>query len=239
MTGVFRTAAILVAGGTGERFGRVGGKQLARVAGLPVLAWSLLALDASSEIDLIVIVCPVERAEEYRTHAVTPIGLVKPTLFAPSGVTRQDSVASGLAALPATVDVVAIHDGARPLITPEVVSALVSAVRDPAGVASGAVVGHPSYDTLKVVESCRVTETVDRERFWAIQTPQVFVRSSLEEAHSRAVREGFVGTDDAAVVERAGGTVLVIEGPRDNIKVTVAEDLAFAEAVLGRREGER
>lgn len=239
MTDAPRTAAVVVAGGSGERFGRAGGKQLAMASGLPVLSWSLRALDASADVELIVVVCPADRVEEYRSLAVEPAALSTPVDFAASGVTRQDSVASGLATLPASVDVVAIHDGARPLLTAAVVSSLVAAVRDPGGVAIGAVVGHPSYDTLKVVEAGQVTETPDRERFWAVQTPQVFVRSALEEAHARAAADGFVGTDDASVVEHAGWTVRVLEGPRDNIKVTVAEDLAFVEAVLRRREEER
>lgn len=239
MTSVPRTAAIVVAGGSGERFGRAGGKQLAAVAGLPVLSWALRALDAAEEIDLIVVVCPSERTAAFRSQAVEPADLSTPVEFAASGSTRQASVASGLAALPASVEVVAIHDGARPLLTPAIVSSLLAAVLDPSGVAAGAVVGHPSYDTLKVVEAGTITQTPDRERYWAVQTPQVFVRSALEEAHTRAVRNGFVGTDDASVVEYAGGKVRVLEGPRDNIKVTVAEDLAFVEAVLRRRQEER
>ena len=102
----------------------------------------------------------------------------------------------------------------------------------------GAVVGHPSYDTLKLVEGDTVIETVDRERYWAVQTPQAFRRSALEEAHRAAVEDGFLGTDDASLVERAGGRVVVVQGTRDNLKVTVPEDLAFVQAVLNhRREG--
>lgn len=232
-----RTAAIIVAGGSGERFGRAAGKQLLGVAGRPLVSWSLSAFDAAPEIDEIIVVCPPALSEEFVRDAVEPLGLRSEVSFACSGSSRQESVAAGLRALPPDVDVVAVHDGARPLIDPQLVTRLIAALRE--SEVDGVVVGYPSVDTLKSVRGDRVVETPDRGTLWAIQTPQVFRRSALEHAHEAAKRAGFIGTDDASLVERDGGTVTVLEGPRSNIKLTVPEDLVFIEAALDARPGGR
>lgn len=230
-----RTAAVIVAGGTGERLGRPGGKQLAIVMGLPVLSWTLAAFDAAPEVDLIVVVCHPERVDEYRSAACDPLQLATPLSFAAGGETRQASVANGLAALPDSVETVLVHDGARPLVTPQLIAeALAALAADPT--AAGVVVGHPAIDTLKEVAGRDILGTPDRSRFWAVQTPQIFGASTLKRAYAAAAAEGFLGTDDASLVERLGERVVVFEGPRDNIKVTVAEDLRFVEAALRFRD---
>jgi 2-C-methyl-D-erythritol 4-phosphate cytidylyltransferase len=229
-----RTAAIIVAGGTGERFGRPGGKQLAQVHGKPVLSWTLAALDAVPAIDPIVVVCDAQRKNEFAEQAVQPVRPRASVRFAASGETRQASVASGLAALPDDVDVVLVHDGARPLVTPEVVADALAAFHS--GGADGLFVGHPAVDTLKVVEDGIVVDTPDRSRFWTVQTPQIFWVRALRDALSAAEDNGWAGTDDASLVERNGGRVIAFRGPRDNIKVTVAEDLLLVEAALKFRE---
>jgi 2-C-methyl-D-erythritol 4-phosphate cytidylyltransferase len=230
-----RTAAIIVAGGTGERLGRPGGKQLADVLGQPVLSWTLAAFDAAPAVDLIVVVCHPERIAEFREVAVDPLGLSTQVVFAPGGDTRQASVASGLALAPPTVETVLVHDGARPLVTPQLIAeALAVLAAEPE--AAGAVVGYPAVDTLKIVDGLTIAETPERARFWAVQTPQVFRAAPLRAAYAAAAADGFLGTDDSSLVERDGGWVLVLEGPRDNIKVTVAEDLVFVEAALRFRE---
>lgn len=230
------TVAVVVAGGSGDRLGRPGGKQLATVAGWPVLSWALRAVAAVPEIESLVVVCPEERRDEYHREAVEPIGLPYPVTYAPSGATRQQSVYSGLRAAGDEFEFVVVHDGARPLVTPEVFSRCL-AILEARPEAAGAVVGHPSFDTLKVVDGDCVVETPDRARYWAVQTPQVFRCPALVAAHEAANADGFEGTDDASLVERLGQTVLVVPGPRDNVKVTVTEDLAYVTAVLGRRRG--
>jgi 2-C-methyl-D-erythritol 4-phosphate cytidylyltransferase len=230
-----RTAAVIVAGGTGDRLGLAGGKQLAPVLGKRVLSWTLEAFEAASEIDLIVVVCHPDRVDEYRCVAVDPLRLVTPVRFAPGGDSRQDSVASGLSLLPASVRTVVVHDGARPLVTPSLIAdALAALTASPDS--DGVVVGYLAIDTLKVVTGDVIVETPDRSKYWAVQTPQVFRADVLVAAHAAAKANGFVGTDDASLVERAGGRVMVLDGPRDNIKVTVAEDLFFVEAALRFRE---
>ncbi len=233
MTSRSETAAIVVAGGVGERFGRPGGKQLAEVCGLPVLAWALRALDASARFGLIVLVCPGARGHEYTAAAVEPAALSTPVVLAPSGPTRQQSVLSGLSTLSPEITTVAVHDGARPLLTPETICAALGQLESSG--ADGVVVAHPSFDTVKLVEDSRIAETPERSRFWLAQTPQVFRRSILESSYEEATAEGFLGTDDSSLVERAGGRVLVVEGPRENIKVTVDGDLDFVATVLRRR----
>jgi 2-C-methyl-D-erythritol 4-phosphate cytidylyltransferase len=228
-------AAIVVAGGSGERLGLTGGKQLAVVAGLPVMSWTVKALAEAPEIGLIVVVTHPDRVSEYREAAIEMLSITTPVVFAPGGVTRQASVAAGLALVPDAVDLVLVQDGARPLITPLLISSALTALKADQN-AAGAVVGHPSVDTLKLVEDGAVLSTPDRSRYWAVQTPQVFRSSELRSAYAAAVAEGFVGTDDSSLVERVGGRVVLVEGPRDNIKVTVAEDLVLVEAALRGRE---
>lgn len=229
-------AAVVVAGGTGERFGRVGGKQLAKVSGLPVVSWALAAIDRAPEIDRIVLVCPPGRLDEYRASAVDPLGLAKQVDLVAGGGTRRESVRSALASIPGSFRSAVVHDGARPLVTPELLSRVLTMLDE--STADGVVAGHPSTDTLKQVDDGRVLSTPERDSFWAVQTPQAFTLPALRDAHLKAECDGYEGTDDASLVERAGGVVLVCAAPRDNIKVTTPEDLAVVEALLtARRNG--
>ena len=184
----------------------------------------------------IVVVCDPERLNEFRDRAVDPLDLSTPVVFAASGRTRQESVASGLALVPSDAEIVLVHDGARPLLRPETATGALEMLEARLRI-DGVVVGHPSVDTLKVVEDGYIVDTPDRSRMWAVQTPQVFRADALRSAHESARRDGYLGTDDAALVERNGGAVMVFEGPRDNIKITVPEDHAFAEAVLAAPPG--
>lgn len=225
---------ILVAGGTGERFGRDGGKQLARLAGTPVAAHALRALSRAALIDAVVLVCHPDRVEEYRRVVLTPEVVSATLAVVPGGDTRYLSVAAGLAAVPAHATVIAVHDGARPLVEPEVIDRAIAELEAAEGV-DGVVVGHPAYDTIKTTDGRRVTGTPDRASLWVAQTPQVFRADVLRSAYARAEAEGWEGTDDASLVERAGGVILMTEGPRWNLKVTLPEDLEVAEALLERR----
>lgn len=218
-----KTAAIILAGGTGERFGREGGKQLVEIAGKPILTWSAEAFDAVGDIGLIVIVCPEDRMDEYLKRAVDPFPFVTPVVMAPAGSIRQESAFSGLESIPDDFEFVVLHDGARPLVTPELILHTINTVKGNLD-ADGAVVAHPAIDTLKVVEDGVITGTPDRKYFWNAQTPQVFRVGIYRRAHASALSDGFVGTDDSSLIERMGGKVLVVQGKRDNIKLTVPED---------------
>jgi 2-C-methyl-D-erythritol 4-phosphate cytidylyltransferase len=144
------------------------------------------------------------------------------------GGTRSDSVRAGLAAVPRSAEVVVVHDAARPLASPALFAAVVAAVR---GGADGAVPGTPVVDTLKRVDGDRVVETVARQALVAVQTPQAFRAGVLATAHAT----GGEATDDAALVESAGGTVVVVPGEVDNVKVTTPGDLSRAALLLRER----
>ncbi len=206
-----RTWAIVVAAGGGARFGAA--KQFARLGGATVLDRAVGV--ARESCDGVVVVVPAGSAWEAPAGVRVVVG----------GATRSDSVRAGLAAVPGDVDVVVVHDAARPLASRRLFELVVAAV---AGGADGAVPALPVTDTVKRVEDDRVVETVPREGLVGVQTPQAFRAAALRAAH----RIGAVDTDDAALVEADGGRVVVVEGERRNLKLTLADDLELAEALL-------
>lgn len=224
--------AIVVAGGSGERFARPGGKQLLEIAGVPMVVRTVSALASAPSVDEIVVVCHPQRVDEYRA-AVESARVAAALRFVPGGETRQASVAAGLAAVADDAAIVAVHDGARPLVTAAAVERVLAPVLR--GEADGAVLGYPVTDTLKLAEGPVVAGTPDRSSYWAAQTPQVFRAGVLREALAAAERDGVLGTDDSSLVERLGKRVLLVEGPRDNLKITCPEDAAIAEAILAWR----
>ena len=229
-----KTAAIILAGGTGERFGKEGGKQLVEIGGKPILTWSVEAFDAVGDIGLIVIVCPAERQGEYLSKAVDPFSFATPIVVAAAGSTRQESAFSGLELVPEEFEYVVMHDGARPLISADLIAHTIATLKGYID-ADGAGVAHPAIDTLKVVENGVIGGTPDRRVFWKAQTPQVFRAGIYRRAHASALSDGFVGTDDSSLIERLGGRVLVVEGKRDNIKLTVPEDYLMLVAAVRER----
>ena len=229
-----KTAAIILAGGTGERFGKEGGKQLVEIGGKPILTWSVEAFDAVGDIGLIVIVCPAERQGEYLSKAVDPFSFATPIVVAAAGSTRQESAFSGLELVPEEFEYVVMHDGARPLISADLIAHTIATLKGNID-ADGAVAAHPAIDTLKVVENGVIVGTPDRSVFWNAQTPQVFRAGIYRRAHASALSDGFVGTDDSSLIERLGGRVLVVEGKRDNIKLTVPEDYLMLVAAVRER----
>jgi len=226
-----KTAAIILAGGAGERFGNEDGKQLVEVAGKPILTWSAEAFDAVGDIGLMVVVCPKERHEEYLRRAIDPFPFVTPIVLAPAGSLRQESAFSGLEYVAEDFEYVVLHDGARPLVSPEIILHAINTLKGNID-CDGAVVAHPAIDTLKVVENGVIMGTPDRRVFWNAQTPQAFRAGIYRRAHASALSDGFVGTDDSSLIERLGGKVLVVEGKRDNIKLTVPEDYALLTAAV-------
>lgn len=218
-----QTAAIVLAGGVGERFRAAGGKQLVQLGGKPVLTWACESFDAVGDVGKIIIVCPEHRQAEYKKRAIDPYSFVTPIVFAPAGETRQESAFSGLEYVDDDFEFVVLHDGARPLIMPSTIAHTISTVKGNIDV-DGAVVAYPAIDTLKIVERGFIVGTPDRSVIWNAQTPQVFRTGVYRRAHCAALAEGFIGTDDASLIERLGGRILVVEGSRDNIKLTVPED---------------
>lgn len=228
------TAAVILAGGIGERFGNRSGKQLIELHGKPILTWSAEAFDAVPEVGLIVVVAPENRMEEYCRVAIDAFPFVTPVIMAPAGAFRQESSFSGISKVPESYEYIAIHDASRPLVTPGLISHTLSAILGNLD-ADGAVVGYPAIDTLKIVSDEGIIGTPDRSAFWVAQTPQVFRSDVLRRAHATALAEGFVGTDDSSLVERIDGNVLLVHGPRNNIKLTTPEDRLAIEAGLAMR----
>lgn len=202
---------IVVAAGSGTRFG--GAKQYAPLAGRRVLDWSMAAAGANA--DGIVLVVAPER-----------IGQVEPLadVVVAGGSTRSASVRAGLAAVPPDADVIVVHDAARPLATPTLFAEVIAAVR---GGAAAALPGVAVADTIRR----RHGGVVDRDALIRVQTPQAFDGAALRRAHAG----GAEATDDATLVESAGHEVVVVEGEAANLKITDADDLAVAEALLARR----
>ena len=236
-----KTAAVIMAGGSGDRFGREGGKQLVEIAGKPMLTWSAESFDAVGDVGLIVVVCPEERHEEYIKNAIDPFPFVTPVVVAPAGPTRQESAFSGLEYVPDEFEYVAMHDGARPLVTPELIEHTIAVVKGNPD-CDGAIVAMRAVDTLKVVEDGVIAGTPDRNVFWQAQTPQVFRTGIIRRAHAAALSDGFVGTDDSSLIERLGGRVLVVQGTRDNFKLTNPDDypmlLAAVQKLYGKKAGQ-
>lgn len=229
-------AAIIVAGGAGERFGSSSGKQLALVAGRPMLARTVEVFEGVEMVDSIVVVTHPERVEEYASALRADSEFAKVCAIVAGGDTRQESVAAGMAAVPKETDIVAVHDGARPLVTSDIVVAVLEALLADDGI-DGAAAGYPVFDSVhEVGDGGCVRSSLNRSAVWAAQTPQAFRYSVLEGALRSAQADGFVATDDVALVSKYGGTVTMVHGRRDNVKVTLAEDVAFAEWVLSRDE---
>ncbi len=225
-----RVAAIVAGAGRGERIGKKEGKQFLELAGVPVLARSLLNIAVTEEIQEIVLVVNAEDIERAGADIVSAYGLDKVTGVVEGGDRRQESVYRALRALPSSARMIVVHDGARPLATPELFRRCIKALDD--ADCEGIITAVPLVDTVKEVEGGWVLRTPDRMRLWAVQTPQCFLASALIDSHERAYREGVWATDDAALLERYRYRVRVVEGEVSNLKITYPSDLVLAEALL-------
>ncbi|MCX5900883.1 MAG: 2-C-methyl-D-erythritol 4-phosphate cytidylyltransferase [Proteobacteria bacterium] len=228
-----KAAAIIPAAGSGKRMGSSIQKPYIILQGMPLLAHTLRVFAEAPDIaELIVTVSPGQ--EDFcRQQVVKGCAIAKPVTVLAGGDRRQDSVRNGLAAVSDSVDLVMIHDGARPFVTVQMIcDALEITMRKRA-----TTMAVPVKDTVTMVakDTGLIQQTLDRDSLYLIQTPQTFERELICEAHRRARAEGFAGTDDASLVERLGVPVSVIMGSYDNIKITTQEDLLFAEAILQRR----
>ena len=214
-------AVLVPAGGIGARLGSRTPKQFLTLDGEPILAASLRHFRCHPRVAAVVVAAPaahVERARRILGRGGAPLTVVV------GGATRQESVWLALQAAPAAADVLLVHDAVRPFLTRALIDALIGAAeRDGA-----AICGLPIAETVKRVRDGLVEGTVDREGLWSVQTPQAFRAAVLREAHDKARRDGFVGTDEAMLVERLGHPVRVVPGLVENVKITTADDLGRA-----------
>ena len=230
-----RVAAVVPAAGRGERLGPGVPKALRLLGGVPMLVHAVRALARARSVDVVVVAAPPGDEAEVRALLDT-YEFPTEVLVVTGGATRQDSVRRALESLAPDVDVVLVHDAARPLAPSQLVDDVVHAV---ARGAQAVVPALPVADTIKRVEGGRVVETLRRDSLYAVQTPQGFTRALLTRAHDAAGIDGFAGTDDASLVERIGGPVVVVPGHPEAAKVTRPHDLVAAEQVLQERLARR
>jgi 2-C-methyl-D-erythritol 4-phosphate cytidylyltransferase len=206
-------------------------KQFLPLSHKPVLAHTLLKFDDGDVVDQICLVVGAQDMETCRKQVLEPLDLHTPVQLVVGGEVRQTSVYKGLEALPTDTNWVVVHDGVRPFVSPEQIRACIEGARD----TGACILGIPLTETLKTVTAGgEIEKTLEREILWRAQTPQVFAYNMLCQAHRMAAAEGFVGTDDAVLVERLGHRVTIIPGSRFNIKITTPEDLALSEFILQR-----
>ena len=221
---------IFPAAGIGRRMGAGRNKALLHLCGKPVLVRTLLAFSACDKVDDFIVAVGAEEVEA-ATRLLEKTQGLKPFRVVAGGAERQYSVQNALAALSPDAEIVLVHDAARPLVTVKTIEAVVAE----AWRSGAAIAAVRAKNTIKIVRGDGTVEsTPDRARLWEVQTPQGFRRDILEEAYRRAAQEGYLGTDDAALVERMGIAVREVEGDDRNIKLTTPEDLWTAEMFLGR-----
>lgn len=221
--------AVVVAAGRGVRMGAAVNKVLLPLCGEPVIRHAVRAFCEADEIDGVVVVVSADETEQMRAALC---GLEKVCAIVPGGSTRQESVKNGLDALPKEARIALVHDGARPLISRELIARCIRQTED----CGSAVVCTPVTDTVKVEKDGCVVRTLDRSQLRAVQTPQCFFAGELKAAYEAAARDGVSVTDDASVMEHAGHSVHLLESSEVNFKLTTPEDLRRAEDIIGERK---
>lgn len=220
------TTAIILAAGKSERMGGTTDKAFLSLVNKPVVAWSLMAFEKCEAIDRIVLV--VRKEQLLASKAVVKMfGISKIDKIVAGGSKRQESVAAGLSACDLDTRIVVVHDGARPMVTSEMISDVVKA----AGKSASATIGRPVTDTIKLCgKGTSVEKTVPRDRLWQVQTPQAFPIGDLRAAYKALGKKEV--TDDCMAVEMNGGTVKIVQCLKPNFKITTVEDLQIVAALL-------
>ncbi|MCB8815643.1 2-C-methyl-D-erythritol 4-phosphate cytidylyltransferase [Desulfosporosinus shakirovi] len=222
---------VIPAAGQGKRMGAGYNKQFLMLMEKPILAHTVRLFEESDFVSEIVIV-GAEGDISVIKELVYYQEFHKVAAVCTGGVLRQDSVRAGVRALSPTIQRIVVHDGARPLLTLQAFHKFIEETRE----YSAAIMGVPIKDTVKRVDiSGKVLDTLPRDYLRAVQTPQIFDREILEEAHQQAASVGYYGTDDASLLEWMGHPVQMVEGMQENIKVTTPEDLLLAERILMQR----
>ena len=228
-----KVTAIVPAAGTGERMQCGVKKPYIELCCRPILSYTLQVVGKDPSIDRIVV--PVYPGEEEccRKQIVAPLDLAAEVIIIAGGRVRQESVSKALVHVSSSCDEVLIHDGARPLVTDDLIARAISETHTK----QATTLGVPVKDSITRAshEHGTIIETLNRNGLFAVQTPQTFLRDIIMEAHRAAAQDGFAGTDDASLVERIGIPVTILPGAYTNIKITTFEDLLFAEAVLAGR----
>ncbi len=226
---------LIPAAGMGRRMGSDRNKLLLRLREQPLITWTLLAAEKARHISWIGIIAQPADWSDLK-EILAKATSTKPVQLIQGGATRQESVYNGLQALPTEAEQVLIHDGARCLATPELLDRCAEAIRH----CPGLIAAVPVKDTIKVVdETGLIQSTPDRRQLWAAQTPQAFDVQLLKQCHAEGRRQGWEVTDDAALFEKCGLSVRIVEGEETNLKLTTPVDLAIAEFILATSAGRR
>ena len=224
-----KVCTLIPAAGKGSRMAHSVKKPYLELAQKPILAHTIQRFEQNSAVDAIFVIVDQADFSECQATVLRPYAFTKVQKLVNGGETRQMSVYNGIRALSTDVDFVIVHDGVRPFVTDEVIFACLAAA-DECGAAVAAV---PVKDTIKIANADRfIVETPAREQLWAVQTPQVFRKSLLEEAHQAAQAQQLTATDDASLVEQLGFPVKLVKGSYANVKITTPVDLQIAEVLL-------
>jgi len=225
-----KVIALIPAAGMGKRMGAGINKQYLMLNEKPIVAHTITLFENAPFVDDIYLIIPEPEIPYCREHIVERYGFTKVRRIVPGGAERQNSVLNGLRAIADARDddLVLIHDGVRPFVPVHVLERALEVARSH----DGALVAVPAKDTIKIVTDGIIRETPPRESLWLAQTPQAFRYGVIRAAHEIAEAEGFLGTDDAMLVERLGKDIHVVLGDYRNIKITTPEDLMLAEAFL-------
>lgn len=227
--------AIILAGGSGARFGGETPKQYVEVAGKPLLAHCLQSFEEALNIDEVILVVSADWKDFTQENVVNRFDFKKVTNIVNGGKTRVDSTCNGLAAVPSSVEIIAIHDAARALVDPSDIDNIVNAAIEH----HAALLVAPVTDTIKQVSKNKVTKTINRSNLYRAETPQVFSAELIRRAHQKIREsESLVPTDDAQAVEILGEKVHALESNFPNPKITRPEDLLIAEALIHSRSRE-
>ncbi|WP_413304725.1 2-C-methyl-D-erythritol 4-phosphate cytidylyltransferase [Bacillus sp. 1P10SD] len=223
---------IIPAAGQGKRMGAGKNKLLLELNGVPVLIHTLRVFEEDEACTGMILAIHPQDEMEFK-ELLNKYNVTKVINLVPGGEERQHSIYNALQTVK-NDGTILVHDAARPFIQKGQIQRLTEKARE----TGAAIIGVPAKDTMKKVQDGVVVETVERSSLWAVQTPQAFRISLLQEAYEKAKIDAFVGTDDASLVERLHQPVSIVEGDYDNIKLTTPEDLYFAEAILKKREKE-
>jgi 2-C-methyl-D-erythritol 4-phosphate cytidylyltransferase len=224
-----RVVAIIPSAGMGLRMGGKIYKQFLTLRDAPVLVHTLRKFHQSRTVEDIIIPVPNGYVEKVQQKIIEPYNFLCVSSVIPGGKSRQESVWIGLQSMPPGVEVVVVHDGVRPFISPEIIDQTVELCKDYPGV----VVGYPVTDSVKMERNSLVEKTLPREHVWVVQTPQTFRAEVIQDAYKYAFSSGYFATDDSSIVGHRGYKIFLLEGDPSNIKITTPDDLALAEYYLG------
>ena len=223
-------SAVIVAAGNSKRMNDGVDKLAVELSGKPLLAWTISRFESTEIIDEIIVVTREDEVEKVKEMTKSE-GFRKVSSIVKGGAFRQQSTQNGLNATSNDSTVVLVHDGARPLVRTSDIKRIAESAEEN----GAALLALPSKESVKEVQDGRVTKTLPRESIWLAQTPQGFRKELLQKALSAAEKEGYIGTDEASLVERIGEEVAVIEGHGSNIKITISSDIGIVRSLL---EGE-